>query len=402
MKREKDNYSFLDFNLLKSALQEEIFRIIDASLYTMLDFAPVSFYWKDLQGRYMGCNHYMLELAQFADRADIIGKTDRECSWSGSYDELWEVDQQVMQLGVCIQLEEQVIINNQQRIYLTRKSPLYTVDQEIMGLVGVSFDITAQRQAQQQEIEEKLKRLLAERKSQEEKQYRMAVTTHSGGMAHDLKNPLHANGLSLEMLQYELEKLIAKHSIASGDLEKIYQYVQQIHTNNNRMTEMIDLSNRMIQNISSDTPGLVVQKIDAYQLLLGSLSNYEKEWEEGLIVLDVRDHMLIDVDRIAFYRVMINLIENAKRQIALRCKGKIYISAFLDQDKYVIEVKDTAGGVTQQLVNQLFTLYRNRQVQGTGIGLQACQELLRLMNANLSAHLVDKDCIALRVSFYLF
>ena len=51
------------------------------ALYLIIDTIDASIFWKDLSGRYLGCNQYMVQMSRFKHRDEIIGKTDREMPW---------------------------------------------------------------------------------------------------------------------------------------------------------------------------------------------------------------------------------------------------------------------------------------------------------------------------------
>ena len=50
------------------------FTASNQEIYLIIDAVDASIYWKDLNGRYLGCNKYMLNMAGVVNRTDILGK----------------------------------------------------------------------------------------------------------------------------------------------------------------------------------------------------------------------------------------------------------------------------------------------------------------------------------------
>ena len=70
-------------------------KLASDDFYIILDTINSSVYWKDLDGRYLGCNRYMLEMAGLSDRKEIIGKKDCELPWKNFAPDIEKIDQAV-------------------------------------------------------------------------------------------------------------------------------------------------------------------------------------------------------------------------------------------------------------------------------------------------------------------
>ena len=398
-----ESYDFLGYKGFENLINSKIIDFLDHSVYRFLDVLPVSVYWKDLKGRYLGCNQYMLNMAGLEKREDVIGRTDRECVWSEIAPQLEIIDSNIIATNQTITIEETPrLANNEERVYLSIKQPLYDENKKIKGILGVSIDITEKKQAQEQKRLEKAKREQAEKLKEQEENFRKAVSVHSGSMAHDLNNPILANSLANEMNQMVLKKIQEKYNIAPEDLEPVYKKMAFIEENNQKMSEMIKGSNQMIQDIASEKQVLIQQEFSAYSLIKESLTNYFDDVQSGLIQFDLPQDFKFFTNKIAFLRIMFNLIDNAKRQIKLKNRGKIYISAEQTADFSMIKVKDTAGSVTKELIENIFSLYKDKKVQNTGLGLQAVSSLMQGQGGFVHARLVDEEYIEFVLGFKCF
>ena len=79
-------------------------------------------------------------------------------------------------------------------------------------------------------------------------------------------------------------------------------------------------------------------------------------------------------------QVLINILNNSKDALtSIEDEEKlIFIDVFKDNDKAIIEIKDNAGGIDENIINKVFEPYftTKHQSQGTGIGLFMCQEII--------------------------
>jgi diguanylate cyclase (GGDEF)-like protein/PAS domain S-box-containing protein len=113
------------------------------SLRTILDKVGAYIYSKDLDGKYTYANSLVCEL--FGEEAcDIIGKDDSHFFDLDASNELSVNDRNVMERGVTIQKEEVNVVKETGRttVYWSVKAPVMDENKEIIGMCGISTDIT--------------------------------------------------------------------------------------------------------------------------------------------------------------------------------------------------------------------------------------------------------------------
>lgn len=116
------------------------------NLHDVLDAIPASVYIKNIQGHYIFCNRYMMEMVGISRRDDIIGKSDAELPWQKIADKLRETDKRVMSQNEVMQFEEAPNLHDgSQRTFLSSKTPLMN-GKTVAGLIGASIDISAKKQ----------------------------------------------------------------------------------------------------------------------------------------------------------------------------------------------------------------------------------------------------------------
>lgn len=123
--------------------------LIEQNMQIFMDLIPGSVYWKNREGKYLGCNKSMLTLSGFNSISEIIGKTDFEL-WPESAQKITKNDESVMSSKKVLRLEEKVKIKTGEDLYFTGvKMPLYNKNHEVIGVIGNSLDITQLKKAEQ-------------------------------------------------------------------------------------------------------------------------------------------------------------------------------------------------------------------------------------------------------------
>ena len=120
-------------------------------LETIIALMPGHVYWIDPQGRYLGCNDEQAQSAGLSHRRQIKGLFNQDLPWnhlSTQPEAMDRVNQQVMHSGQPLVIEEAATLQDgTQKIFLSHKVPL-RYQGHILGMVGISVDISTLKQTQ--------------------------------------------------------------------------------------------------------------------------------------------------------------------------------------------------------------------------------------------------------------
>ena len=107
-------------------------------------FNSLSFvFWKDLHGRYCGCNQSQAKAFGFNSPEDIIGKTIFELLDDYNSAKLIDDnDNKIMLNKDTSVFEEKIVSTFGERIYLSKKQLIFDDNQNVIGLLGTANDIT--------------------------------------------------------------------------------------------------------------------------------------------------------------------------------------------------------------------------------------------------------------------
>ena len=113
------------------------------------------------------------------------------------------------------------------------------------------------------------------------------------------------------------------------------------------------------------------------------------QMQEKEIILDLNYNMDIDVDTSRFYQLMIILLDNAIKYT--ETKDKIEIKTYLKDNKFIMEVKDTGIGVSDEGLKRIFERFyredkaRSRETGGSGLGLSIADFIVTSHGGNIRA-----------------
>lgn len=136
--------------LEKREIQEKLLRE-RYLLRTLIDNLPDSIYVKDNQLRFIITNRAKLELIGARSEEETIGKTIASYVDRNSAIELINNDNLLLETGKAMINQEEYIVNNkgEKKWLLTTRVPLQEKDNKVIGLVGISRDITDRKKIEE-------------------------------------------------------------------------------------------------------------------------------------------------------------------------------------------------------------------------------------------------------------
>ena len=99
-------------------------------------------FWKDNQSVYLGCNDLMAKTLCLSSRHDILGHTDYDFPFLKTEAEFYcEADRKVILQNRALQFTETASFGKQKIIFQTIKTPLINQNNQVSGILGMSYYI---------------------------------------------------------------------------------------------------------------------------------------------------------------------------------------------------------------------------------------------------------------------
>ncbi len=352
------------------------------TLENIIALMPGNIFWKSKNGVFLGCNNNVARILKLKSPQDIVGKTNYDLFDSRLADQATEADNVAMRENKEYILEEIGLdIEGGLTTYLTRKVPLRDEDNKVIGLLGVSLDISDRKKA-----EEELK--VAKEKAEIASQ---AKTEFMLNMQHDLRTP--ASGI------YGLTKILAE----SAEDKTSKEYLTLIAVASKELLNVLNDILRFHQ-IESGSFSILSKKFDVHSLIehivkleLASAKNKKILLESHL---DSNVPRMIISDEYRIHRLLLNLVSNAiKFTNEGSVKLSVQVAKQIDDRNITLQfiVKDTGIGIPKEKQNiiyekfQKLTLSNTGRYKGLGLGLRIVKKFIEELGGNIEVESeVDK------------
>jgi len=347
---------------------EEALRESEERLRVLFESIDDFVFIKDLNRRYILINDFLTK--RFGvDRSEILGKTDAE---------LTLYDNKTVTLGVVRDTDSRVIAGESVECELTHliretpmtvsilKTPIRDDRGTVIGICGVSRDITEHRKAEEE------RRLLEERLQRSEKMESLGML--AGGVAHDLNNVLGILVGYAELMGAEID--------AQSPLRSHVEYIRQggeraaaiVH-------DLLTMARRGVQTQDVVNLNTMIAKC----LQTPEFEKLRSFHPRVRIRTDLEEGLLnIKGSPVHLTKTLMNLVSNAAE--AMPAGGMLTITTsnrYLDRpiagydavregDYAVLSVTDTGEGISAADMKRIFEPFYTKKVMGrsgTGLGL---------------------------------
>ncbi len=239
--------------------------------------------------------------------------------------------------------------------------PLFNLQDEVIGNVVQVRDVT-----EPVLIEQRMRRM---------ERY-MGLGSLAAGLHHEIKNPLAALSLHVQLLEEELEQsdptptvqemlgvIQAEVTRVGGVLEGFRDFASLGQLNRSE----VDLSRLVQRQLRLVAPRAKQQHVKTH------------------LVLPEEPLPMIRADRVRLEQVLVNLLVNAIEAMPDGGELNVSVSANLQSHPPVVNVsiEDTGPGIPESLRDRVFDPYFTTKRDGTGMGLALCDKIISQHNGNL-------------------
>jgi signal transduction histidine kinase len=194
------------------------------------------------------------------------------------------------------------------------------------------------------------------------------------GMAHDLRAPLNAIGLNLELLR--------RSNLEDGDLEVAEQRGEWLVT----VSRELERLNRGLSSLLAYTmlPEPSSTRFDIAPLLAEAHDLVSPQARQQAVTFEVRpasDRLVVEGNRDHLKQAVLSVVLNALE--VMPNGGTLTIESDREGDHTVIRVRDTGPGVAVADRDKIFSLRYTTKEDGSGIGLYVARSIVEAHGGRL-------------------
>jgi len=355
-------------------------------LSTILNNVPDRIFVKNREGRYIASNHLHVQFLGVSDEEQVLGTTLYDHTPVEHANKYAQEDMEIIRTGKGLINSEEHRENSDGSVtwFLTSKVPLIDETGHCVGIVGISRDVTAQK-----ENEEKLRNAIDVLKETQlqliEAEKLKTVGRLAAGVAHEVKNPLNVVSLAAEYLRSKVT-----------EPQELVDIIQD-------MQHAVEKANRVIfQLLDYSSPHeLTADPNDLNSIIQEALAMLRHNFNEAHIEIKTDlapDLPLVAVDTQKMDQVFINLFLNAMgamekggtlnvrthtqrmKRTGANVSGEL-TELFRIGDRIVtVEICDTGHGITEKNADKLFDPFFSTKStgKGTGLGLTVTRSIVEM------------------------
>jgi hypothetical protein len=196
-----------------------------------------------------------------------------------------------------------------------------------------------------------------------------AISKITGGVAHEVKNPLNAINMHVELVKMKLD---------TGDFD-VGQHLDIIGSEIERLNRVVktflDFTRPVELNLTEIPLDRLVQEVADLATPQAAAAGIE------ITVSQQTDDARLNVDIDLVKQALLNIVVNAIE--AMKEGGQLTLISNVREDQAEIRINDTGPGIPEPMREKIFSLYFTTKKGGSGIGLAMTYRIVQLHDGSV-------------------
>ena len=204
------------------------------------------------------------------------------------------------------------------------------------------------------------------------------ISKLTGGLAHEIKNPLSTVKINLNLVREDLEdSFSAESGTATSDktgttLKRAIRKLAVVQKETDRVEQILESFLRYI-----DRTELQLASIDVNELVSDMIDFYTPQAHSHSVTIRQSLHnepLVCKIDPDMIKQVILNLFINAQQ--AMSSGGELMIRTDKQDKEALIQISDTGSGISPDRLPHIFEAYYTSRSQGSGLGLPTVKKII--------------------------
>ncbi len=220
------------------------------------------------------------------------------------------------------------------------------------------------------------------------------LTNIAASVAHEIKNPLGAISIHIQLLQ----KAIKKKRQGDGKLPEpkfTENYLDVVNQEIDRLNKIVVDFLMAVRPVAANFALVKVNSLltEFINFIKPEFSDKKIEIEEDLCKEDPK----LLIDEKLFREVLVNLAQNSLAAIEEKfnsniksnsfcelVKGKFAVSSSVKDDRFILKISDNGSGMSEEVQARVFEPYYTTKANGTGLGMAMSYKIIKEFNGDIS------------------
>ena len=334
---------------------------------------PSPFYWLDLNQKYLGVNDLVLQgTGTRSYEEDFFEKTPYDIYSEEIAKDIVSHHKEVIKTRKTLSVEETINDHANKTRYVNAViAPLYDDDKNIIGTIGISIDITAEKEAARLTLETELQKKQIEEQSK--------FKTVAGQAVHDMGSPIASLLILLE--------------VCKNDVPESVRIALREATSRIRDIAGSLLSSFNVKNSDTEKSQAVLVSLAISEVLRDKKFQFKNSMVEFCDNLgQVHDFGFVEINPSSFARMLSNLINNSVDAFD-GTAGVVSLELFLEEKQVRVDVCDDGKGMSEDVVRKILSQTRvsANKTFGHGLGMGQVYDTLKESGGELGIHSVVNE-----------
>ena len=307
-------------------------------------------------------------------KEELIGKKANEIFLKPENKQIFTINQIKREQGISSTYEVPLVKKDGTTAWLlVSGTPIFNHNNEVIGSIGIHYDITERKQ-----LEQDLKHAndIANKATEREKMFLASMT-------HELKTPINAilgmgDLLKLTQLNIEQKDYLDVMETSTMFLQKLISDILDI--------SKIETGNLVVNNQSFDLKKMLSEITRSFEYSLSKKNiTFKFEWKFKLDTYVIGDPLLLQ-------QIIINLLSNAEKFTEVGTV-KLVVERVHQTNQHIklrFTVEDTGIGLSKENEDNIFEKFvqlpatKQHKSQGTGLGLSIVKSLVEIQNSSIN------------------